>query len=207
MESLIKLLNSFSIAEKRGKYSADDVNLYISSVKRELERVKKEYDSLKQKNEEYQSKASYMANALIAAEQSSKKIIDEANREADVIRANARKEGDDYINEMNNRAAALENEINVRKEEFNREFQNLNSIRSSYQKTIMSDIEELVSKLNSMSSVSFIDDLSDEVKDSLGLSSGADDSETDAPEFDMTRIVKEMPADDEELKDKIKNLF
>lgn len=207
MESLIKLLNSFSIAEKRGKYSADDVNLYISSVKRELERVKKEYDSLKQKNEEYQSKASYMANALIAAEQSSKKIIDEANREADVIRANARKEGDDYINEMNNRAAALENEINVRKEEFNREFQNLNSIRSSYQKTIMSDIEELVSKLNSMSSVSFIDDLSDEVKDSLGLSSGSDDSETDAPEFDMTRIVKEMPADDEELKDKIKNLF
>lgn len=102
----------------RGKYSAGDVEKYIALMKKEYEEIaskqrermmelRNENSRLKKGNADLEGKKAMLVSALIAAQRTSKEIVDQAKAQAEEITKDAKKQEQELLERIDRHAQML----------------------------------------------------------------------------------------------------
>lgn len=200
MEQLKEYISKIEFDCKWGRYDAKQVDDFISNLQQRLEGLQKEMETLKEENARYAGQSASMAAAMIRAEETSNSLLEQAKAEAEEIRENAKREGEEFVKSMYDRQSDMESEYRTQKEQLISEVATLKSFKEQYQKAIEKDVVELLGKITKLNSDEALRTLPEELRSDAAMGEAYEG-------LDLNEIIKDLPETDHELKAMIEGLL
>ncbi len=205
------------------KYRKQPVDDFVSKVRENVASMEEEIAALRAENEKYKAQTEQIVGALITAQVRSREIVDDANRKAADIVGEAEKEKEAHLEEMRQKDIQLNEEYENKKNDLAKNVDALVEIKNQFQQTIEKDLMGFLAKMKDLGSTQFLEQLSEEQKETLKLAEKRPDEnrvevnedgtvkhngEETAKKFgiDLRDLNIDLP-DDTELKSIIEDLF
>ena len=204
------------------RYRKQPVDDFVAKVRENVASMEEELNALRAENEKYKAQTEQIVGALITAQVRSREIMDDASKKAADIVGEAEKEKESRLEEMRQKDIELNEEYESKKNDLAKNVDALVEIKNQFQETIEKDIIGFLARMKDLGSTRFLEQLSEEQKETLKLTAKKDDdkkvevdengevkgSEGTEKKFgiDLKDLNIDLP-DDTELKSIIEDLF
>ena len=185
MELTKAYIQTVKFEQKRGRYDAQEVDVFLDKIAAEAEQLQSELRKAREQLEKYRSMETALTSVMVTAEANAKKVEESASQRAAGIVAEAQAEADRVRGAIVEQEASLKAQYEAERKALLEDVEKLKKFSGEYRRALREKLQGL------------LDQLQDTPAQQEALEGG----------IDLGDILKNLPETDSELKAMIDELI